>query len=264
MLASLAPTENHNTSSHRTHSEKLRFSTLLAGNIGTPLIDVVEKTPTKHYRRGTKQLPARINRNLPFKHQRLLESHSDHLDRTALWKLMPRPRPAFSKNNCDDFAILNADDPASTPYAQRSRKFSGLAANSASRKAHSSRRENYFPPSREEEIIPSNRNPASRRAQSRECSRRRCGYTARRRAAEWHRPKPSAPFPGVEHRSKFVAERNGVRYSTIRKIRTVDATLKALDAFPGRVLIVLGGKRQRQRLHRSPTPLREKSNPWRY
>jgi len=49
-------------------------------------------------------------------------------------------------------------------------------------------------------------------------------------------------FAGVEHRLEFVAEIGGVRYYNDSKATNVDATLKALDAFPGHILIVLGGK----------------------
>ncbi len=49
-------------------------------------------------------------------------------------------------------------------------------------------------------------------------------------------------FKAVEHRLEFVAEINGVRFYNDSKATSVDATLKALDSFPGDLWVILGGK----------------------
>jgi len=49
-------------------------------------------------------------------------------------------------------------------------------------------------------------------------------------------------FKAVEHRLEFVRKLNGVAYYNDSKATSVDATLKALDAFSGGVWIILGGK----------------------
>jgi UDP-N-acetylmuramoylalanine--D-glutamate ligase len=49
-------------------------------------------------------------------------------------------------------------------------------------------------------------------------------------------------FAGVEHRLEFVARINGVNYFNDSKATNVDATQKALEAFTGPLLVILGGK----------------------
>jgi UDP-N-acetylmuramoylalanine--D-glutamate ligase len=49
-------------------------------------------------------------------------------------------------------------------------------------------------------------------------------------------------FPGVEHRLEFVRNLEGVDYYNDSKATNVDATLKAVDAFPEGLWIILGGK----------------------
>jgi UDP-N-acetylmuramoylalanine--D-glutamate ligase len=66
-------------------------------------------------------------------------------------------------------------------------------------------------------------------------------------------------FEAVEHRLEFVAEIGGVRYYNDSKATNVDATLKALDAFPGRILIILGGKDKGSDYTVLQKPLREKA-----
>jgi UDP-N-acetylmuramoylalanine--D-glutamate ligase len=64
-------------------------------------------------------------------------------------------------------------------------------------------------------------------------------------------------FKAVEHRLEFVAEIVGIRFYNDSKATSVDATMKALDAFEGNLWIILGGKDKgsdytvlRDRLHR--------------
>jgi len=52
----------------------------------------------------------------------------------------------------------------------------------------------------------------------------------------------AATFAPVEHRLELVREIAGVAYYNDSKATSVDATLKAIDAFPGGLWIILGGK----------------------
>jgi UDP-N-acetylmuramoylalanine--D-glutamate ligase len=66
-------------------------------------------------------------------------------------------------------------------------------------------------------------------------------------------------FRGVEHRLEYVAEIGGVRYYNDSKATNVDATLKALDAFPGRICVILGGKDKGSDYTVLQKPLKEKA-----
>jgi UDP-N-acetylmuramoylalanine--D-glutamate ligase len=49
-------------------------------------------------------------------------------------------------------------------------------------------------------------------------------------------------FKAVEHRLEFVRKIGGVEFYNDSKATNVDATLKALAAFPGNLWVILGGK----------------------
>jgi UDP-N-acetylmuramoylalanine--D-glutamate ligase len=51
-----------------------------------------------------------------------------------------------------------------------------------------------------------------------------------------------AEFKAVEHRLEFVATVRGVDYYNDSKATNVDATIKAVESFPGRIHLILGGK----------------------
>ena len=54
--------------------------------------------------------------------------------------------------------------------------------------------------------------------------------------------KAVAAFRAVEHRLEFVARIRGVEYYNDSKATNVDATMKAIAAFPGGIHLILGGK----------------------
>ena len=49
-------------------------------------------------------------------------------------------------------------------------------------------------------------------------------------------------FKAVEHRLEYVTAIRGVQYFNDSKATNVDATIKALESFPGRIHLILGGK----------------------
>jgi UDP-N-acetylmuramoylalanine--D-glutamate ligase len=49
-------------------------------------------------------------------------------------------------------------------------------------------------------------------------------------------------FKAVEHRLEYVATRNGVKFYNDSKATNVDATAKAVAAFPSGIHLILGGK----------------------
>ncbi len=51
-----------------------------------------------------------------------------------------------------------------------------------------------------------------------------------------------AEFTAVEHRLEYVATIRGVQYYNDSKATNVDATIKALESFPGGIHLILGGK----------------------
>ncbi|HKD64266.1 MAG TPA: UDP-N-acetylmuramoyl-L-alanine--D-glutamate ligase [Candidatus Acidoferrales bacterium] len=66
-------------------------------------------------------------------------------------------------------------------------------------------------------------------------------------------------FQGVEHRLEFVAELNGVAFYNDSKATNVDATVKAIEAFPGSVIVILGGKDKGTGYAELREPLRQRA-----
>ena len=66
-------------------------------------------------------------------------------------------------------------------------------------------------------------------------------------------------FQGVEHRLEFVAEMNGVAFYNDSKATNVDATVKAIESFPGPLIVILGGKDKGTGYAELREPLRQRA-----
>src|SRR6266404_2589809 len=221
------------------------FPTILAGNIGTPLIScvarmtndtvtVVELSSFQLELIDTFRTDISVFLNLT----------PDHLDRHHTMELYSKAKARIFENQGEeDFAILNADDPATTPlaptrphvywFSRKQRAAQGAFLLGDDIVFRNDGREEVVL-KREEVPVPGAHNLENVLAAI--AAARIAGASAKA-VGEGVRS-----FAGVEHRLEFVAEINGVRYYNDSKATNVDATLKALDSFPSRILIILGGK----------------------
>lgn len=238
------------------------FSTLLAGNIGTPLIDVVEQTTDQtitvaELSSFQLELIETFRPNIGV----FLNLTPDHLDRHGSMEAYAAAKARiFEKQTAADFAILNADDPASTPYAPTKPKVFWFSRKQrVAQGAFLRGEEIVFRHHGEEEIILKQSEIPLPGAHNLENALAAVVATRLAGGRPQEIAKAIRSFSGVEHRLEFVAERNGVRYYNDSKATNVDATLKALDAFPGRILIILGGKDKGSDYALLQQPLREKA-----
>ena len=238
------------------------FPTVLAGNIGTPLISRVGQTNN-----GTiavvelssfqLELIETFRPNISV----FLNLTSDHLDRHHTFEAYRHAKARIFENQTEaDSAVLNADDPATmslTPpkphvywFSRKQRIAQGAFM-----------RENkiVFRHNGDEEAVLNLEEIPLMGAHNVENVLAAVVATRLAGAEPAAIAKGVRSFAGVEHRLEFVAEIGGVRYYNDSKATNVDATLKALDAFPGRILIVLGGKDKGSDYTVLQKPLREKA-----
>jgi len=238
------------------------FSTILAGNIGTPLIARVEQTSddtitVAELSSFQLELIETFRPNISV----FLNLTPDHLDRHHTLEAYGRAKARIFENQSEaDSAVLNADDPATTPLAPAKPHVYWFSRKQrVAQGAFVRGNEMLFRQDGQEETVLHLKDIPLAGGHNVE------NVLAAVAAARLAGTEPSAiakgvrSFAGVEHRLEFVAEIGGVRYYNDSKATNVDATLKALDAFPGRILIVMGGKDKGSDYTILQKPLREKA-----
>src|SRR5271154_919214 len=221
------------------------FSTILAGNIGTPLIGAVEVSrdstvTVAELSSFQLELTETFRPNIAV----FLNLTPDHLDRHHTMEAYGRAKARIFANQTErDIAILNADDAGTTPYAparpqvywfsRKQRVGQGAFVNDGQIMVCRAGAEQAILPVSEIPLVGAH-NWENILAAVLAASL--TGADAQKIASAVR------SFAGVEHRLEFVAEIAGVRYYNDSKATNVDATQKALEAFPGRVIVILGGK----------------------
>jgi UDP-N-acetylmuramoylalanine--D-glutamate ligase len=238
------------------------FSTILAGNIGTPLIGHVDASGNDtvtiaELSSFQLELIETFRPNIGI----FLNLTPDHLDRHRTMEAYGAVKARLFENQTEeDFAVLNADDLATTPYApSRPQVYWFSRKQRVAHGAYLRGEEIVFRRDGVEEFVLKRGDVPLAGAHNLENV---LAAVAAARIAGAERgaiDKGVRSFAGVEHRLEFVAEIGGVRYYNDSKATNVDATLKALDAFPGRILVILGGKDKGSDYAVLQKPLREKA-----
>lgn len=238
------------------------FTTLIAGNIGTPLIGCVEETrddtvTVAELSSFQLELIDSFRPDISV----FLNLTPDHLDRHHTMEAYGAAKALLFQNQTEhDAAILNADDPATTPYApSRPRVYWFSRKQRVAQGAFLRGEEILFRNDGREEVVMNRGEIPLVGAHNLENVLAAVAATRLAGARCEAIAQSVRSFAGVEHRLEFVAEIGGVRYYNDSKATNVDATLKALDSFPGRILILLGGKDKGSDYTVLRQPLRQKA-----
>ena len=219
--------------------------TQVGGNIGTPLLSLVEAsmdTTVTVAEISSFQLET-IEKFRP-EIGVLLNLTPDHLDRHASFEEYAAAKMRMFENQLErDAAILNADDPEITKrmpakphifwFSRQKRVATGAFVRDS---------QIFFRHEGMETLVARREEISMRGEHNLENVLAACAAAYLAGATPDAIAAGVKSFRGVEHRLEFVAEINGVQFYNDSKATNVDATLKALEAFSGRLIVILGGK----------------------
>ena len=220
--------------------------TLVGGNIGTPAISLAERaTPESVIVLEVSSFQLETIEKFHPKIAVVLNVTPDHLDRHRTFEAYAGAKARILENQTDnDFAVLNADDPTCVAMAARTRAhvfwFSRRKEVQRGAWAHEGRI--LFRDDRgQREIMLTSEIPLKGAHNLENVLAAVCAGSLMGCAPDRIR-QAVREFKAVEHRLEYVATIRGVDYYNDSKATNIDATIKALEAFPGNIHLILGGK----------------------
>jgi UDP-N-acetylmuramoylalanine--D-glutamate ligase len=221
---------------------------LVGGNIGVPVVDLIERSTDATW--SVLEVSSFQLESTETFHPAvavILNITPDHLDRHGSFENYARAKERiFAQQNEGDALVLNADNARAAQAAARSAA-NVLWFSIEHPVDRGSWIENGWvvyrsgPASAVEKILPLDRIPLKgahnvENVVAAVCATRQAGASAEAIG------RAIAKFQAVEHRLEFVASINGVDFYNDSKATNVDATAKAVAAFPSGIHLILGGK----------------------
>ena len=233
------------------------FPTLVGGNIGTPAISLVERaTPETVTVLEVSSFQLETIETFRPKVAVVLNVTPDHLDRhrtleayvDAKARIFENQRSGEGRQN-GDFAVLNADDPAATSMASRTKvQVFWFSRQKEVQRGAWVREGNILfrdgrgeVENRQREIMLVSEIPLKGAHNLENVLAAACAGALMGCEPEKIR-QAVRDFKAVEHRLEFVATIGGADYYNDSKATNVDATIKALESFPANIHLILGGK----------------------
>lgn len=232
--------------------EKAGMKTQVGGNIGRPVTDLIRGSSGDTW--SVLEISSfQLETIETFRPQiaAILNVTPDHLDRHGDFPTYAAAKARiFENQGANDFAVLNADDKTCVEIAAKIKSqvcwFGPLKHEDPEQRWQGSfvRAAEIYWRSREgteTEIMPTEEISLKGKHNLENVLAAVCvGMLAGCKPAEIRRAVRE--FKAVEHRLELVATLSGVAYYNDSKATNVDATIKALESFPGNIHIILGGK----------------------
>lgn len=219
--------------------------TLVGGNIGTPAISFVDTATDQSWivlEISSFQLES-VESFRP-KIAAVLNVTPDHLDRHYSFENYTAAKArVFENQAADDYAVLNADDPTCVAMAKdvKSRVYWFSRLREVDRGAFVRGKEIIWRDGREQNVLPVSDISLKGTHNLENVLAAVCiGMLVKAEPAAIRRAVEE--FRAVEHRLEYVGTVRGVEYYNDSKATNVDATIKAIQSFPGRLHLILGGK----------------------